>query len=261
MIDVINILNHRQEETTNATDLYTGPHQYLGLTVKQYTRFVFFEHDSEGLQYISFNRFKIETGRLYLVPANEFYFLPHSVKGVHCVRISLGCLSSRQKQVLFSIIYTDKRAFGINDAQLKQFKNYPVNVMLEIIFENLAQGNAASLVSAPYLSNAEAFYLLMMNKKMTHQLTTKQVAQEMGITAKTLIRACNNVFDQSPKNIIRYHLLSKCIFMLLHRRDDLLGNIAESLGFNESTTFNRFIKLLTRNTPNEIRSIYAHLSF
>lgn len=260
MTELLQWLHKDHAQTPQHIGTLNEPVHYLGLTVKSYIRFVYFEYDCKEQQYIGFNNYNIAANKLYLIPSLELYYLPHTVKGFHCVCMPLNSLNTAQKQLLFSLYYKDNKGFEIGDNYLHILQShYGKTLPAGIIFEILKEHACITNDNASYLANAEEFYQLLSGGKITHKMAAKDIVPQMGILTKTLERVCNSIFKWSPGYILRYHLLSKCIFMLLYYKEDTIANIADRLEFTDTVRFNKFIKALTNRSPGEIRIAYNYL--
>lgn len=257
------MLRWLQKEQTTEPDyvcLQNTPTQYVGLTLKSYYRLIYFTNNTTEQQYIGFKQYKITTGILYLIPPYVLYYLPHTVSRFCCISIPLTDINAHQKHILFSLTFSDAKMFVLNNNQQQLLQStHNVKVLQGFLFEILNDFADINNDGVFYLAQAEAMCRLFSEIVMTHQFTKKDIAQKLGVTPKTINRICKQIFNCTPQFILRYFLLSKCIYLLLYRKDDAINNIAESLGFNETSAFNRFIKSLTDKTPNEIRTIYRDL--
>ncbi len=260
MTELLNWLNKNNNLLPENKNLASNHTLNLGLSIKPYLRLVYFEHNLKEKQYIGFEQYNIQQEKFYIIPPYELSYIPNTATEFYCIEMPLQALSRKKLMVLFSIIYTNKRIIEMDVAKLQLLQNMPYNNAINIVFSNLRKQHHTSITTQPiYLNYAEKLFNLLPHINFTHKTNTKEWAENIGIPPKTLLRACNAIFSIAPKYIIRYHLLSKCMYMLLHYPNENIATIADKLAFKDLTTFNRFLKTLSNKTPNEIKSMYAHL--
>lgn len=151
--------------------------------------------------------------------------------------MSLDQLSRKKRLILLSIHYAKHRTIKITDTA--EWLHQEPSYLIDKLFNQLSESyNNDFADQSPYLKYAEALLQLLPDIRFSHDTNAIELSENIGVPPKTLLRACNAIFGMAPKNIIRYHLLSKSIYMLLHEPDEIIGTIASKLAFKELTTFN-----------------------
>lgn len=99
---------------------------------------------------------------------------------------------------------------------------------------------------------------IIENKKihLNQKLTVKDLAKELGITAKATSRMINSGFGKSFYDLINSYRIEEVKRNLVDGQNQHLTieGIALNSGFNSSSTFNRLFKSQTGQTPKAFRS-------
>ena len=81
-------------------------------------------------------------------------------------------------------------------------------------------------------------------------------AERLGCSQKTLTQACLTVEARTPKGILSERTLLEAKRLLAHGGDGV-AQVAQQLGFSETTNFIRFFKKYEHVTPAQFRARHA----
>lgn len=110
------------------------------------------------------------------------------------------------------------------------------------------------------LSRSDAFikskivteFRVLVEQHFAQQYKVGQYAELLGITSKTLIRACKVMTGSTAVSIIHDRIVIEATQLLYHSKLSV-AEIGYSLGFEDAGYFSRFMKEHTGNSPTEIR--------
>ena len=77
-------------------------------------------------------------------------------------------------------------------------------------------------------------------------------AAQLGVSVRTLSRACTAILNQTPKQHCDHRLTLEARRRLAHT-DMTIETLSDELGFTEPTNFVKFFSRMTRQTPGEFR--------
>jgi AraC-like DNA-binding protein len=237
-----------------------NPHEFLGVvSIKQYDRIIYFENSVDSIQYIDFVPHKIESSIFYIIPAGHCHYLPHSGIDYYCLDILNHKLTQLQKQALFKIKYIKNKSVKIDCEKFDQIIDVSSEVAITLVLNYFIKKQNILPITIHYLEKAWQLNQFIAASEDIHSLAVCDLAQQLCISEKTLLRLCKEVFGQTPKSILRYHLYVLSIAYVLNFPAKPFSEIAEILGFKETSTFNRCIKTMSGQSPGAIRYYYACL--
>ncbi|MDQ6530025.1 helix-turn-helix domain-containing protein [Flavobacterium sp. LHD-85] len=256
MIELFQKLSKHSHQEVAVTTLLSNPANYIGGSVTNDHRLLFFDSNLSESIYIDFTTYEVTTNKLYYIPVKHLLYLPNTIKQFYCIIIPICQINDIEKSILFSLYYKKDKSikFNLSFIELKS-KIESNRFVSELVFLI----NNESYPSLQYIKIAEEFLQILNKTTITHKLTLQSLLKELSITDKTLQRVCNTVYSASPITIVRYHLLLKVVFVIISKKLTPFHQIAEELGFEEVSTFNRYIKTILQNTPTAIRQQYNHI--
>ncbi|WPO78874.1 helix-turn-helix domain-containing protein [Flavobacterium sp. KACC 22761] len=256
MIEIFQKLSKHNHQEITETTLLTSPTDYIGGSVTNEHRLLFFDNNQSESIYIDFATYKITIDKLYYIPAKHLLYLPNTIKQFYCILIPTCLINDIEKSILFSLYYKNDKSIkcDLSFTELKS-KTESKRFLSELVFHI----NNKSHPSLQYIKIGEKFLQILYKTKISHKLTLQSLSNELDITDKTLQRVCNTVYSVSPIAIIRYHLLLKAVFIIISKKLTPFYQIADELGFEEVSTFNRYIKTILQYTPTTIRKQYSHI--
>lgn len=254
MLEIFEKLNRNSHNEKNEISLLNNPEQYLGASITNEHRLLYFENNQHEPVYIDFFEQYITSNKLYIVPSRHLLYIPLSTKNYHCFIVPEATLSDFEKCWIYMFKYkTDKSI----DFSIQTIKIFQKNFLTQFFKLSALEIRTNSF---PNLYNAKQLCNLIENTNFTHNLTVTGFSQKLCVTQPTLWRVCNSIFYSKPQTILRYHLLLKIIYCLISNRQTSIYEIADDLGFKDVTTFSRFIKIATNYSPTEIRNKYEHIN-
>lgn len=87
---------------------------------------------------------------------------------------------------------------------------------------------------------------------LTHKRAVSDYARELGYSARTISRACQEVTGQTAKRVLDERLVLESKRLLVHT-DATAASIGTHLGFSEPTNFTKFFARYAGVTPGEFR--------
>lgn len=258
MLEIFKKINKKSQielTETNQTTILINPENYIGGSATKSHRLVLFAKPQTDFLYIDFKPYNIEPNRLFIIPAGHTLYLPPISSDFYCWNLPSSVLSEIEKLWLFRFKYSYHKYI---ECSTEYLTFCPQNSILSTIFDPqtyLAENN----ISLQYIYQAENLSLFLLDTSICHRMTVEDLANAINISPKTLLRTCNNVFQEKPQHIIRYHLLVKAIVYIVCEKATALNIIAEELHFKDLGTFTRYIKGFTSYTPKEIRDLHLHL--
>lgn len=93
----------------------------------------------------------------------------------------------------------------------------------------------------------------LIEEHFTRHLKVSQYAEMLGITQKTLLRACQAMTGRTAVSLIHDRIVLEATRHLRYSSRNV-SDIAYSLGFDDVGYFSRFIKLHAGHSPSELRS-------
>ncbi len=97
----------------------------------------------------------------------------------------------------------------------------------------------------------EQFEALLEGHQNEHR-SVRWYADQLGVSSKSLARACDAVFGRSPKQYIDGRVALQAKRLLVHTLDSVEA-VAAQLGFSESTNFVKFFRRIEACTPQGFR--------
>ena len=95
-------------------------------------------------------------------------------------------------------------------------------------------------------------FLAKVNDSFSVQRDAKWYANELGCSYRTLCRACKAASGETPKAIIDQRVATEARRLLAFTGDSV-SDVADELGFSESTNFVKFFQRVSKETPESFR--------
>jgi AraC-like DNA-binding protein len=241
------------------------PVHIQGLQFVLHTRLLFFR-EAGGSCLIDFVPHAVVPDNVYIIQPLHFHHL-QSCGSVICIDIDAFSLPLYHRQLLYLLKYNSTKSLPIQ----------PGNAVscFDILSSLLPDGTAAQLKrllstwieeSLPpellekfqrhdhYLEAADQFIYLLRNRELAYDTCRiTQLATDMYCSERNLQRICNYIFGIGTKDIIKYHLAIKAIY-LLATMNRSVSAIACELGFSDTTVFDRYIRRATGHSPSQLRA-------
>lgn len=122
-------------------------------------------------------------------------------------------------------------------------------------FENLEARKFLSINSA-CIGRVEQVYQIIQ-REYQHDLSTRQVANELAMTDSSFCRWFKSTTGKSFKQALTEVRIRKACALLMHS-DHSVAGIASQCGFNNISLFNRFFKAAVGDTPYKYRQSIRH---
>lgn len=90
---------------------------------------------------------------------------------------------------------------------------------------------------------------------LTHQRNVIDYARDIGYSARTITRACQQATGQTAKQILTDRLVLEAKRLLVHT-EATAAAISAKLGFSEPTNFTKFFTRNTGQTPSAFRNVH-----
>jgi AraC-like DNA-binding protein len=253
----------KNNEIPKEIERVVTPDIYYGGPITSFHRIVLFNQISETPIYIDCVPHCVEMNHVYIIPDGHILYIPYELVELVdfvIIEIPINNLNDFLNLGIHKWRYRTRKSFfvqGIDiDAMLVEStckKN--VVKILASEFKKNTQNNLVPL-DQHYIALATQFRNCIYNSDITYLFTVDKITDGLYISNSTLWRMCNNVFELSPRAVIRFHLVIKSIFLLSIHTNKSVEDIAYLLDFNEHTTFSRYIKGAVGLTPTEIRKQY-----
>jgi len=254
MQEIFNTFNRQNNTEKSVIEFQSEPQIIFGASVKKEFRILYFESEQPENFYIDFIPHQGNANTVYIVPSGHLLYLPYSSIEIHCISIPISCIDDAVLSWLYSYRY-EKQKFVSVSTQVMNL------LYQEKLFHFLELMKAVFNISAiSQLYKVKELCSILDNTICTHTFTVKELAGKLCLTQPTLWRICNAFFCVSPQTITKYHLALKSIYCLLYNKHYTINQVADHLGFNDVTTFSRFVKAEFLLSPATIRRQYVHLS-
>jgi AraC-like DNA-binding protein len=259
---------HKPSPNTNIC-LTLNEQQVHGLHFMHNHRLLVFER-SGGSIFIDFEEETIEAGVIYLIPALHFSSLSPAYKG-NFLSIELNelVLTPPLKKLIYGLAYQKQKhipSLLIKDHSLlikiietgKQEGDQGISFwkFMAKCFpqELLAELCNYRTITTHYLEDAENLLDILKNTMLSHQETTAGYLRgELGLHERTLRRVCIHIFGLSLNHIIHYHLIQKARYLM--SKSIPFADIAVNMGFQDVTSYRRYLKTLTGNKPGQMKEL------
>lgn len=96
-------------------------------------------------------------------------------------------------------------------------------------------------------------FRVLIEEHFTGHLKVGQYAEMLGVSPKTLLRACHAMTGRKAVSLIHDRILLEAT-RLLRQSNRSISDIAYHLGFEDVAYFSRFIKLHAGHSPSELRN-------
>jgi len=99
-------------------------------------------------------------------------------------------------------------------------------------------------------------YMINEEPWLDEQLTLDKLAAHIGMSKHHITQVCNNYFDKNFYQYVNEFRVLKAQEMIKNSKDKLsLIEIAYDCGFSSKSSFNRYFKLFTNQTPSSFRKL------
>lgn len=254
MKEIFALLN--EEDTGINTSILHHCNELLGMSIKHTHRIIYFDHDNISLHYIDFAPYRIEANTFYIIPKGHVYYLPLSVIDYSCIEIPEDKLTDIQLLLIYGVKYNGKD-IKVSQNIFDQIIFSSAEIAIISIFELLQKRQINTIASVQYLSQGQKLHRFITQHVNAQHPTISELAKHLCLSERTLMRISKIVFYQPPKAIFQYHLFVLSTMFILFFPAKSFAEIALSLGFKETTHFNRYIKSISGMTPTEIRHHYT----
>lgn len=241
-----------------------SPKYTMGLDVAHHTKIFFFKYKPQKFL-VDFVEQKFETSNVCVVPATHLYFLgPKLQSPFFCLDIHESLLNNRDLHYLHSLKFVKQKVLKFSQKETtlfdtlehlwgKQFdEQYYFNYFKNLIIQELPIGvSHHSTLGNIVLISQFLEHLKKIELKLDN-CTVAKIANELDCSEKTLLRACLSSFGISTKEVLKYNILLKGIYML-SKGEYNISTIAEKLGFSSVNSFDKCIKRFTNQTPKTIQ--------
>lgn len=220
----------------------------IGYSIKNFHRVLFFTKSEDKNISIDFVSLKIYADKLYIIPSGHILYLPTISQDFYCINFDSSTLTQLENLWIFSKKYsTEKiinRPFSLNEyssiQKISDIFDYDFIKKVKKIPEH-------------YIFKAKLINNFFLSHNICHKTTIGVVSKNIHVTDKTLLRICKSIYQCNPRDIIQYHLASKCFLYLLHNNKESIVSIAYKFNFEEVSTFTRYIKSYIKHTPKDIK--------
>lgn len=241
-----------QIDKTNI-DFEVNPQSIIGGSMTREHRLLYFDTEQTDPLYIDFIPHNGTTDTIYLIPSGHLLYLPNSTTNFHCINVPHKCLNNIEKYWIYNLKYKSGKDISFSTSNI-QLQNRIITQVLASNF--IGKQNTPSL---QYIQQAELLIEYIHQTRMTNQFSINDCAEILNTIRKTVLRICSLVFKETPINIIRHHLFMCIIFQTISCQMQPLSEIANSLGFRDLSTFNRYVKTISGYTPKELRANFYHI--
>lgn len=247
-----------------------NPEHLCHLQFLLHTRLFFFKN-SGGYFYIDFNKQEVHSNTIYIVPPLHFQHLSkNTFQDFLCIDIDNSLLKSYHKQLLYFIKYNRQKSLTLppdstpnyNYENLLQLKSdYDEQRIIDTIVAWIESSIPNEIVQRikhknyNYIKDADNFLSLLSQKDLTiESCKVNLLALEMFSTERNIHRICNSAFGICAKDVIKYHLTTKAIYLLSESQNSIT-DISNELNFSSLNVFTRYMRRITGYTPSEIRTV------
>lgn len=246
------LIRHDQTEKAEIT-LESNPQNIIGASMTKEHRLVYFESEQSEPFYIDFVPYNGTVDCIFIIPAGHLLYLPFSTTNFYCIYIPHNCINNTEKYLIYSLKYKSSKGISFDIDNIPQHNR----IITQVLASNFNERQKTP--SLHYIQQAELLIDNIYQAVITHQFSLNDCAEILNTTRKTVLRICNLVFDETPTNIIRYHLFLSIVFHIISCQVKPLSEVASNLGFRDLSTFNRYVKTISGYTPKELRENYNHI--
>jgi AraC-like DNA-binding protein len=249
-----------------------SPKYTTGLDVAHYTKFFFFKHKPEKFL-VDFVEQKFEASNVCVVPSTHLYFLSPKIQSpFFCMDIHDSLLNSRDLHYLHSLKFVKQKVLRFSQKETslfdtleclwtKQFdEEHYFNYFKNLIVPESSMGTSHRTTLRNIVLISQFLEHLKKIELKLDNCTVARMANELNCSEKTLLRACLSSFGMSTKEVLKYNILLKGIYML-SRGEYNISTIAEKLGFSSVGSFDKCVKRFTNQTPKKIQNELFSLGF
>lgn len=252
MKEIFQKLNRQPYTEKTEIEFEVNPQNIIGDSITKEHRLLYFDTVQTEPLYIDFVPHNGTTNTIFLIPSGHLLYLPYQITNYNTIIIPHTCLNDIEKYWIYRLKYKNDKSITFT----QQLERFAEKNILQDIIDNQTIPNTTVF---QYIQQAEHIMLYLFNTNCCHQLSVKEILSRMNITEKTLQRICKTVFELQPTQILRYHLTLKIVFHLINDKQKTNSEIASELNFKDVSTFNRYVKTLTKFTPKEIRETHNHI--
>lgn len=256
MQEIFKKLNRHDQTEKTEIEIETNPQNIIGASITKEHRIVCFEKEQTEPFYIDFVSHNGTVDCIFIIPAGHLLYLPISTTNFYCIYIPHKCLNNTEKYLIYSLKYKTQKSVIYYSENINSMGS--LSRIITQIFDSIKEVGQI-IPSLQYIQQAELITNNFQQTSITHQFSISDWTQILNTTRKTVLRICNLVFDETPTNIIRYHLFLSIVFHIISCQVKPLSEVASNLGFRDLSTFNRYVKTISGYTPKELRENYNHI--
>lgn len=226
------------------TLFYAHPLIYLVLSfkeVQEYRRLVQEEYSSDNKMNVEWLVFTIKSLGILIVLAIAYAIIPYS--------------SSRSITTIATLIFIGFIFHFANQVIMK-------GLMRPYLFHGISGSNETKYKDSNLTDEERIRLTTLLSDKMKADkpyldadLTIKELANTMGIPAKTLSQVINQSHNKSFFDFINHHRVGEAMMIIGTSNDDkmTIQEVMYRSGFNSKSSFNTFFKKITGLTPSEYK--------
>ncbi|RYD56789.1 MAG: AraC family transcriptional regulator [Sphingobacteriales bacterium] len=224
------------------------------------TKLIIF-YRNKGSIWIDFVKHEIDLGVVYIIPKWHFYYMEVEQTDFHIVSIDEVELDTLSKYILYRTKYKNTPiesivAIDVFQTQLavRNDSLFIRNVMPQyLLSDGIAYLKSCPRVMQTYVELVGDFLSYIHTQGYVYaNISMAQYAAINGNSERTINRACLMLFGLTAKQIVRYHMVNRSIYMIVSSFDTI-NEISSMLGFNDISNFSRFVKSTVGVSPTEIR--------
>ncbi len=137
--------------------------------------------------------------------------------------------------------------FVDSERHVDLMKTLLCTLLLRLAIEVPESLPSSSNLPAPYLAFRER-----IEERLYERPGVTDLARDLGYSSRTLDRACQQVSDQTAKQVLDERVALEVRRLLTHTDRSITG-IASSFGFDDTSNFSKFVKRHLGELPRQIR--------